>query len=163
MTLDTRGWKPLAQDGSYFATPEGKIMRVTELALATSKRSDQLRVGLRTRRSSYMVSRLVCEAFNGPPPPDKPWCLHRDGDDKNNRPENLYWGTPQENSDDRIAHGNSGRGENNGKAIVTETMVHMMRQYTKDGWSDYKIAAHFGVSRSCVSGIRRGRTWGWLE
>lgn len=31
-------------------------------------------------------------------------CCHRDGNYYNNRLENLYWGSPQNNSDDRIRH-----------------------------------------------------------
>lgn len=49
------------------------------------------------RRKTYKVARLVCEAFHGPAPADKPNCLHRDEDARNNRPENLYWGTQKEN------------------------------------------------------------------
>jgi hypothetical protein len=30
----------------------------------------------RLRGRTYKVARLVCEAFNGPPPTDKPCCLH---------------------------------------------------------------------------------------
>lgn len=46
---------------------------------------------------TYKVARLVCEAFHGPAPEDKPYCLHRDEDSRNNRSKNLYWGTQQEN------------------------------------------------------------------
>ncbi len=42
------------------------------------------------------VHRLVCEAFNGPCPPGMV-CIHLDEDSKNNRPENLKWGTQKEN------------------------------------------------------------------
>jgi hypothetical protein len=43
------------------------------------------------------VARLVCLAFNGPPPPDKPICMHINENPMNNRPENLEWGTQKEN------------------------------------------------------------------
>lgn len=43
------------------------------------------------------VARLVCEAFNGQQPDDKPVCMHLDEDARNNRPENLAWGTQKEN------------------------------------------------------------------
>ncbi|MFZ5667990.1 MAG: HNH endonuclease signature motif containing protein [Pseudomonadota bacterium] len=45
----------------------------------------------------FAVHRLVCEAFNGRPPPEKPLCLHLDENFRNNRPENLAWGTQSEN------------------------------------------------------------------
>ena len=49
------------------------------------------------KNKTYKVARLVCEAFHGPAPKDKPNCLHDDEDARNNRPENLKWGTQKEN------------------------------------------------------------------
>jgi hypothetical protein len=43
------------------------------------------------------VARLVCEAFHGPPPPDKPLALHIDENSLNNTPGNLKWGSQKEN------------------------------------------------------------------
>jgi hypothetical protein len=45
---------------------------------------------------TYKVHRLVCEAFNGPPPAESV-CMHLDEDASNNRPENLAWGTQKQN------------------------------------------------------------------
>lgn len=49
------------------------------------------------RGKTYKVARLVCEAFHGPAPDDKPVCMHRDENAANNRAENLAWGTQKEN------------------------------------------------------------------
>lgn len=49
------------------------------------------------RGHSYKVHRLICEAFHGPAPADKPNCLHADENSRNNRPDNLSWGTQKEN------------------------------------------------------------------
>ena len=49
------------------------------------------------RRRTYRVARLVCEAFHGPAPEDKTVCMHLDENASNNRPDNLRWGTQQEN------------------------------------------------------------------
>ena len=46
---------------------------------------------------TYRVSRLVCEAFHGPPPFPRAVAMHLDDDTTNNRPENLRWGTQKEN------------------------------------------------------------------
>lgn len=46
---------------------------------------------------TFKVARLVCEAFNGPAPEDKPVCMHLDENAANNRPDNLAWGTQKEN------------------------------------------------------------------
>jgi hypothetical protein len=49
------------------------------------------------RCKSHKVSRLVCEAFNGPPSKEKNVCMHLDENSRNNAPENLAWGTQKEN------------------------------------------------------------------
>lgn len=49
------------------------------------------------RRKTYRVAPVVCEAFNGPAPAGQ-ICLHGDEDSRNNRPDNLSWGTHKENS-----------------------------------------------------------------
>lgn len=45
------------------------------------------------------TSRLVLAAFVGPHPPDKPYACHKNGNTKDNRLANLYWGlTPTTNA-----------------------------------------------------------------
>lgn len=55
------------------------------------------------RRHAY-VHHLVLEAFVGPCPLDME-CRHLDGNPANNRPDNLAWGTKQENTADKVVHG----------------------------------------------------------
>lgn len=49
------------------------------------------------RGKTYKVARLVCEAFHGLAPFDKPVCMHMDENSRNNRPYNLRWGTQKQN------------------------------------------------------------------
>jgi hypothetical protein len=51
----------------------------------------------RVRGKTIKVARAVCEAFHGPAPIGKPYCLHIDEDARNNHPSNLRWGTQREN------------------------------------------------------------------
>lgn len=54
---------------------------------------------------AYAVHRLVLEAFVGPCPPGM-LCRHfPDRSTKNNRLDNLSWGTPKQNTRDRVVHG----------------------------------------------------------
>lgn len=53
--------------------------------------------GVTHRGSNYKIHRLVCEAFYGPAPEDKPIVIHIDEDATNNKPSNLRWGTQKEN------------------------------------------------------------------
>lgn len=48
------------------------------------------------------VHQLVCEAFNGLKPFPEAQCLHKDDIKSRNVPDNLYWGTHQDNMDDMI-------------------------------------------------------------
>jgi hypothetical protein len=43
------------------------------------------------------VARLICEAFHGSPPFPNAVCMHIDENARNNRPDNLRWGTQKEN------------------------------------------------------------------
>lgn len=60
---------------------------------------------LRTRGKNHAVrlNRLVLLAFKGEPFEGAQAC-HRNGDRRDNRLANLYWGTPEENYADRSRH-----------------------------------------------------------
>lgn len=48
-------------------------------------------------RKTFIVARLVCEAFHGTAPHEGAVVMHLDEDPSNNRPSNLRWGTQREN------------------------------------------------------------------
>lgn len=52
------------------------------------------------------VHRLVAEAFLGPAPEKGMLVRHLDDDPTHNTPDNLIWGTYQENAQDRVRNGN---------------------------------------------------------
>ena len=54
--------------------------------------------------------RLVCEAFHGTPPPDRPHALHRDDNRQNNRSSNLYWAPTATTGRTRFATADPWRG-----------------------------------------------------
>lgn len=67
------------------------------------------------RRRCAMIHVLMLEAFVGPRP-EGAWALHRDDNPDNNTLENLYWGTPVQNTQDATL---SGRHPNAAKAART--------------------------------------------
>ena len=108
------------------------------------------------------VHRLVCEAYHGPPPDDKPLALHRDGNPLNNRAENLYWGDPHENCDDRRRHGTHyvPAGEANGNARLTRGQVDAIRaEYATGGVSQAELGRRYGVGKTTIYDIVRERQW----
>lgn len=48
-------------------------------------------------RKPYKVARLVCEAFSGSSPFSGAVVMHVDEDARNNRADNLVWGTQKQN------------------------------------------------------------------
>ena len=105
---------------------------------------------------SVRVHRLVAEAFHGTPSPGAV-TRHLNGDRLDNRAENLAWGTQSENWADSDLHGTSSKGERHGAAKLTADDVRAIRAAT--GVTHRELAQRYGVSKSHVSDIRRGRYW----
>ena len=97
-----------------------------------------------------LVHRLVLETFVGPCPA-KHQCLHLDSNPRNNRLDNLKWGTVVEN------HSTIKRsGENNGRSKLNLDDVIFIREYTgrlKD------LVDMFNVSYGYITNIRSNITW----
>jgi hypothetical protein len=79
------------------------------------------------RGKTYKAHRLICEAFNGPPPKDKNICMHKDENAANNAPTNLQWGTQKENLNAKgfIAYCKTRAGENNPMIKGKNKLCHM--------------------------------------
>lgn len=65
--------------------------------------------GVKTHTS---IHRLVAEIYI-PNPDNKPCVCHKDNNPRNNRVENLYWGTQAENSAQMVRDGRSLKGKRN--------------------------------------------------
>lgn len=98
------------------------------------------------------VHSLVAEVFIGPRP-DGLEIRHLDGDNMNNRVENLAYGTHRENERDKIRHGTSQHGENNHQCKLTRKQVAAIRR-SKELLR--VLAARYGVWESQISRIRNG-------
>lgn len=112
------------------------------------------------RRRNVVVHRLVAEAFV--PPFGGGECIrHLDGNPLNNTPDNLAWGTHQENVDDRERHGRTARGVTSGMSKLTAENVAYIREsgLTK---TYQQLADELGVDHTAVSCAARGETWAHL-
>jgi hypothetical protein len=99
--------------------------------------------------------KLVLEAFVGKAPKGME-CCHNDGNQQNNRLENLRWDTHKSNIHDRIKHGTSNRGERCGNSKLTLEQVRAIR---KDDRLQRLIASDYGIVESMVSRIKNGIRW----
>ena len=109
--------------------------------------------------SNRQVHTLVLECFVGVRPPNLE-ARHLDGDRTNNRADNLVWGTPLENGQDRERHGRTARGSRGGRAKLTEADVRAIRSRHRPRIVTFEhLASEFGVSVACIQAIIQCRNW----
>jgi len=137
----------------------GKIMKLSIIPCGYQQ------VGLHNtngRRTVY-VQCLVAESFIGPRPPGEE-VNHIDGDKTNNNINNLEYVTHSENVLHAFRTGLciSRKGEENHQSVLTEDNVHEIRSLLSTD-THKSIGRRFGVSRSAITDISIGRSWGWLK
>ena len=168
------GARPVIRRGKamsgYFVTPDGHVwsaktgrfLRAYDVAGPPPYCGVVLCVDGRFHRAT--VHQLVAEAFIGPRPPGLDVC-HRDGNRKNNRPENLRYGTRSDNLADRDLHGTHQRGERNPSARLTDSQAEEIRARRQTGELLSSLAGTFGVRESTISRIANNKrravlSWG---
>lgn len=110
-------------------------------------------------RKSAPVHRLVALVWLDPPPDGQTHVRHRDGDRSNAHADNLAWGSPAMNAQDRADHGRTARGERHGRALVTAADVVAIRTAFDGGATLAQIAGQYAIRRSAVQAITSRRTW----
>ncbi len=109
-------------------------------------------------RAAY-IHRLVLETFVGPCPPGMQ-CRHLDGNSQNNRLDNLCWGTPKEDAEDKRRHGTLLVGsKNHASKLSYEIAEEMRRLYATGDYKQSDIASMFGVTQSAVSAVVLRLRW----
>lgn len=169
-------WRGLTAYPDYEVSESGAVRRIRTAGPSHAgrllkgnvlKRSGRLVYKLRNANRDVcyeLASALVASAFIGPRPLDaegEPMqVLHRNGDLTNNHRGNLYYGTHQENMDDRERHGRTARGERSGRAKLTAADVVAIRERWARGRESMEdLAAAFMVSGSQIDHIVHGRSW----
>lgn len=141
----TEIWKPFpGREHSHEVSDQGRVRSIERMVYAGSRPKADGTVRMRrvARRvlpqvvsdRGYMivrpgggsthtaqVHRAVCEAFNGPAPPDKPLCRHLNDQRSDNRAVNLAWGSVADNTADAFR---------NGRADISGLMGHWNRGRT---------------------------------
>jgi hypothetical protein len=120
--------------------------------------SDVESVGNFKFQSVMLTHRLILLAFKGEPGPDQMAC-HANGIKADNRPENLRWGTAQDNADDMVKHQATlkQRPSRNGK--LNEEMVREIRDLKERNVPTAAIADRFKISRGLAYKVVSGQVW----
>ena len=177
-------WKPIPNyENIYEASTEGRIRSLERIVTYTRRDgrcverkypSKVLKPGLNSRgyeivtlcdakncHHTRAVHRLVLETFIGAKQPGQE-CRHVDGNIRNNRIDNLRWGTAAENMADKIAHGTWVRGSRVGNSRLTEDQVRQIKVRLTQKEPHASIALDYGVKTVTISAISSGRNWSWI-
>jgi hypothetical protein len=142
-------WKQGRRNG------KARVMEPCEWKKITPAESNpyrQVHLSYGNGKKTLQVSTLVLDAFQGPRKEGQE-CRHLNGDSHDDRLENLKWGTPKENADDRIRHGTM-------TTKLTEEQARYILAHEKS--SARELAELFGVGLSTVYSVRHRRSWSHL-
>lgn len=117
-----------------------------------------LSLGAKGQNRTFLTHNLVLTAFEGPCPMGEE-ARHKDGNKRNNRIENLCWGTPKQNHADKQRHGTETIGTRNGRAKLTPAEVAVIRECLDRGYSGERLARAFDVTGPTISDIKHRVTW----
>lgn len=128
-----------------------------------SKEYPVVRVRIDDKRVSRAIHRLITDAYLGPCP-DGLQTRHLDGNPLNNDISNLCYGTPKENAQDRVRHGNHLPGEQHPSAKLTDKIVIEMRsKYVPRKYTIPMLAREYRLRPKTVAKVIFRATWKHLE
>ena len=176
MTTSVEVWKPVVgYEGLYEVSDQGRVRSLHQRRWCGSHWYEvpTRLLNPSTAVSGYPVVRLtkdgsgrtvtvhtiVLTAFAGQRSNGEE-CRHLNGNPTDCRLYNLQWGTPLENTHDRIRHGTMPRGTCHHAAKLTEDQVRKIR--TEED-TNKAIAAKYGITSSAVSNIKNRKSWAWLQ
>lgn len=105
-----------------------------------------------------LVHILVCSAFHGIRPTG---CVvsHKDGNCRNNVPDNLIWETQQDNLLRRREHGTDDCGTKNSRAMFDDSQITQIRHWINEGVKLREIAQRIGCNERAIGKIKRGERY----
>lgn len=121
----------------------------------------RVRLSINTKPRVKGIHQLLLETFVGPCPIGFV-CRHLNGNPRDNKLNNLVWGTRSENNKDAHRHGTvSQKGEKNRGARLNELRVRIIKRLLKfrKEFTLKELGKIFSVSRGAIECIRRGQSW----
>lgn len=111
------------------------------------------------KRVNTAVHVLVCSAFHGARPSPEHEVAHWDGDEANNRKQNIRWVTPKGNAEDRRRHGHDRIGEEQPNAKLKDADIPIIMALSKRGVRQREIAKRFGVHQRRIWEVVNNVRW----
>lgn len=154
-------WKQLPEYPNYEVSDHGRIRNSRRERKPTKGNTGYYYVNwmVNGKLVTFLVHRLVAEAFCPREDPSHNIVAHNDGNKENNRWDNLRWTTQKDNMSDKKVHGTTYRGEKHLNSRVTEEQVIAIREKEILGQTVQSLAWEYGLSESAVYSIVRRRSW----
>ncbi|MEM4724021.1 MAG: HNH endonuclease [Candidatus Hadarchaeum sp.] len=132
--------------------------------MRAEKHGRYLQVQFKVDGKNYYVHahRVVYLALVGDIP-DGMEINHKDGNKHNNHPANLECVTKSQNALHAARVLGLNRGENHGRATLTDEAVRQIRLLRRKGVALDKLAEMFGTTKTNICHIVAGRTWKHVE
>lgn len=145
-------WVEIEGHPKYLINNYGEVFSVkTQKALKWNTATGYPRVNLDGKY--YTVHQLVAFNFIGPRPDGMLVC-HKDDNTMNNYVGNLYYGTPKDNTHDKLVNGKGRK--------LTDDEVREIKRRLLNGEQGKKIAPDYGVTDRTISKINTGERYSWI-
>ena len=163
---DEEHWKIVPECPNYAVSCQGRVRRATvgpgtwpgRIKKPTINFYGYLVVNLVTngKPKVFILHRLICQVFRGPPPDKRYEAAHEDGNRTNAKLENIKWKLPHENNADKHRHGTFLMAEKHWKGVLTDDDVRAIRRSEE---SSEDLSKRYGVSAHWIYIVRtyRGR------
>lgn len=140
--------------------PCGKWKKSIKGTKIKSKRSRYLVHSFYRVNLTMTIHSLVLTAFLGDRPKSTDQCRHLNGNNKDNRLENLCWGSAKENAHDRIEHETNPTGNRNPNSKITdEDLLEMRRLYSEENYTCKRLSEIYNIHEMYVMRLMQGKHW----
>jgi len=180
MSKQTEIWKDVrGYEGVYQVSNLGNVKRIGAIPGAVVGRllKPFLRGGYpfvvlsrNNVQKNLLIHRLVCEAFNGPPPSQKHEVNHKNGNRIDSRASNLEWVTRSENHKhayrvlDRKPPKSTGKGESHNTSKLTAKQVRRIRRlYAAGKYNQSELARQYGLHTTTIWAIVHRKSWTHID
>lgn len=145
-------WAEIDDAPGYYISDHGRVFSTKKPGLLKwNTATGYPRVNL---NGTYRcVHQLVAFAFIGSRPSGMLVC-HKDDNTMNNNVDNLYYGTPKENTHDKLVNGKGRK--------LTDEDVRSIKERLAKGERCNRIANDYGVASRTINKISTGERYSWI-